>query len=338
MRRIDLASQFGVGQSLCENVRGNMLESGAIVHRLLPQVVAEGLFVQISEQVEGFYAHVGSPDAALQKTPEVFEGVGMHAALNLATGMVNDFVLVILKLESLIGQERIGIDRAALFHVISDFLLNDVLPASGNNLDAKLPAAFDDADHGSLVFCSSGGDAAVVLFLVHVPRCPADKSFIHFDFFPVPTDFQKRAILHRKANPVEHEPCGFLSDAERPPDFIGTNSVFAVGNHPDGNKPLIEGQRGILKDSPDFGRELPFRMDALALPLALISEEYRVLPPASGAFNAVRPAQADHVSQAVVGVREVDHCLLECLGLFHVSHLPQDYQVRFDLSSILSPS
>src|SRR5208282_5002598 len=206
-----------------------------------------------------------------------------------------------------------------------------------NHFGAKFPAAFDDADYRGLVLCASGSDAAMMLFLVHVPRCPADESFVHFDFFPTTADFQERTILHRKANPVQHKPCRLLSDAESSAHFIGTDSVFAVGNHPHGNEPLVEGKRGILKDCSDLGRELPFRVDALALPLTLSGEESGVFPPAGRTFNAIRPAQTDHELEAVVGVREVDDCLLECFGLFHVSHLSQSYSSRSDLSSILSP-
>jgi hypothetical protein len=257
--------------------------------------------------------------------------------LHVAAGVVDDFMLVVLKLESLIGEKRIGVYRAVLFDILADVLLDNMLAASRNHCGTEFSATLNQSDNGSLVFCPCGSDAAVMLFLVHIPRCPADESLVHFNFFAVPADFQKRIVLHCKPNPVEHEPCRLLSDAQCPSEFIRADSIFAVGDHPHSNKPLVEGQRRILKDCPDLSGKLPFRMDALALPLALISEEHRVFPPTSWAFNAARPAQLDHVREAVVRIPEMQDGLLECLGLFHVSHLPQDYLSRSDLSSILSP-
>lgn len=129
-------------------------------------------------------------------------------------------------------------------------------------------------------------------------------------------EFYERAGLHGKPNSVEHEPCRLLSDAEGASYFIGTDAVLAVRNHPNSDKPLVERKRGILKDSSDFGRELTLSVDALALPLALILEENNIVPATGRAdYFAIRPAEFDHELEAVVGVREVNNGLLECLGL-----------------------
>ena len=47
------------------------------------EVVAEHLFVQIAEEVEGFDAHIGSLDSALAQAPEVFESVGGNLPVNV---------------------------------------------------------------------------------------------------------------------------------------------------------------------------------------------------------------------------------------------------------------
>src|ERR1700723_1591904 len=76
-------------------------------------VVSEHLFVQIAEQVERLNVYVGPFQAALEKTPEVFETIGMHLPINVTFGMVNRLVRkVVVVFESLIRKQRIRINRA----------------------------------------------------------------------------------------------------------------------------------------------------------------------------------------------------------------------------------
>src|SRR3970282_2019916 len=103
----------------------------------------------------------------------------------------------------------------------------------------------------------------------------------------------------RKAQSVEHEPCGLLSDTEVFCDFVGTDSILTINQHPHCDKPLVEADWRILKDSPNLDRELVFCMAGLALPSVLISEKYHVFAPASGALDAIGPAQPNHVGEAV---------------------------------------
>src|SRR5437899_2720280 len=102
-----------------------MLESSSII-RQFPQVVPEHLFVQIPEQVKLFYAHISSLEPSLEQAPEVFEPVGVNLTVNVLFGMVNDLVLESLFSESLIGHERIGIDRAPRFDVSANLGLQSV--------------------------------------------------------------------------------------------------------------------------------------------------------------------------------------------------------------------
>jgi len=53
------------------------------------KVVAENLLVQIPEKVERFHAYVGAFDSTLQKTPKVFESVGVNLPINIPFGMVD---------------------------------------------------------------------------------------------------------------------------------------------------------------------------------------------------------------------------------------------------------
>ncbi len=216
--------------------------------------------------------------------------------------------------------------------------LESVLFTIANHSGADFSATLQNPHHGGLVFSASLSNPALVFVGVHESGSATDKSFVYFHFAIGTAEFQERAVLHRKTDAMEHEPCGLLSDAKSATRFVGTDPVLAVGNHPNSNQPLVERKRRILKDSPDLDRELPFGVDALALPLALILEEHNIIATASRTDNlAVMPAKPNHELEAVVGVCEMDDCLLESLGLFHVLHLSQDYSSRSDLSSILLP-
>src|SRR5713101_8574800 len=98
-----------------------MLESSEVIAQF-PVVVPEHLFVEIPEQVEGLHAHVSPFEPALEQAPEVFESVSVDSAIHVLLGVVNDFVGVIRR-ESLIGHERVGINGTASRNMLSDFCL-----------------------------------------------------------------------------------------------------------------------------------------------------------------------------------------------------------------------
>src|SRR5205085_10638572 len=102
------------------------------------------------------------------------------------------------------------------------------------------------------------------------------------------------ANLHCQANPMEHEPCGFLSDAKSAANFVGTDAILAVRNHPHSDKPLVEWQSGILKNRADLHAELFASMLALTLPETASRKKANFLASASGAGDAIRPSALNH--------------------------------------------
>src|SRR5712691_9696156 len=110
----------------------------------------------------------------------------------------------------------------------SDMRLNILLAPGRNRRCPDFPTTFENGSHYSLALESSGGDAALPLAQVHVPRLAADESFIGFDFDAGATEFIERASLGRQSDTVKHEPCGFLSDAKCAAHFIGTDTVLRV--------------------------------------------------------------------------------------------------------------
>jgi hypothetical protein len=318
-------------------VRGNVLESESIVSQF-PKVIPEHLLIQIAEEMESLNANVGALELALEQAPEVFESIGVNLPVNVAFGMVNNLVLESLMLESLIGQERIRVDRAASFDVSVNLSLERVFFAVADYSGPDFATTFQHSHDSGFIFGASLSNPALAFVGVHEAGRTTNEGFVYFDFLTGTAKFDERTSLHRKANPVEHEPSRLLGDAKSAGHFIGTDSILAVRNHPNSDEPLVEGERRILKDSPDLDRELPFGVDALALPLALILEEHGILAATGRAdHNAIGPAEFDHESKAVIRVCEVNDGLLEGSGLFHVSHLNPEYPSPLDLSSILLP-
>jgi len=90
-----LASQSLVGKPLAHDLRNRQFEAATIVH-LFPVVVAESLFVDISEQVKRLYADVGAVQSALKQAPKVLDSVGVDVSADVFDSMIDDGVIVIV--------------------------------------------------------------------------------------------------------------------------------------------------------------------------------------------------------------------------------------------------
>jgi hypothetical protein len=74
-----LRGEFLPGESPSGDPRAYQREAVSVVH-FLPVVVAERLFIKITEQVKRFHAHVGTVQSALQRAPEVLHCVGVNSS------------------------------------------------------------------------------------------------------------------------------------------------------------------------------------------------------------------------------------------------------------------
>ena len=100
--------------------------------------------------------------------------------------------------------------------------------------------------------------------------------------------------------------------------LIGGNAVLAVGEQPHGDQPLVEAERGVFHDGADLHGELPLRVLLFALPNETGLREVDVLASASGALHdAIGPTELDHLREAVFGIPEINHGLLESFGRSH---------------------
>src|SRR5437870_234575 len=149
------------------------------------------------------------------------------------------FMSVALIPQTVIGQQRIGVNMASLLDVLPNFPLNVLFAPIGDYVCPNFSAAFQYANHRSLVPHSGSSDAALPLAEVHIARLAADKGLIYLHFAPVAAQLHKRASLHRKANAMEHEPSGFLGYTQVAAHFIAADPVLAVHNHPHRRQPLL---------------------------------------------------------------------------------------------------
>jgi len=310
------ASEFIPSEALADDLRNNHAESVAVSDELVfggAMIKAEHLFVQISEEVEGLSADIGSLESALEETPEVLKTVCVDLPVNVAFGMVNDLMDKIL-VQSLIGEKCIRVNRAASRNVISDFALDGVFAPIRNYRSADLTAAFQDSHDGSFILGASLGNADPALVLVHESGRSANEGFVHFDFA---AHLSEGFVLQGEADAMKHEPSRLLSDLESAANFVGANPVLAVGEHPSRRKPLVEADGGILKDGSHLDGELALGVMAGTLPDAARGAERHALGAASRADNPFRPAPRHKVVEAVIWIREVKNRFLEALWFSH---------------------
>jgi hypothetical protein len=103
-------------------------------------------------------------------------------------------------------------------------------------------------------------------------------------------------------------------------DFIGTDTVLAIGNHPDSGQPLIQTKRRVLKNRSNFDAKLAARVNTLALPLTLIRKKPYIVTPARWTDSAIRPTSRGQVSEASILVREKYYRVLKCFRGGFVRH------------------
>lgn len=75
-----LASQFAVGKALAEHLVHGQRETLTIVH-VFAIVVAERLFIEVTEKMKRFHAHIRARDAAFQQRPEILKAIGVYATV-----------------------------------------------------------------------------------------------------------------------------------------------------------------------------------------------------------------------------------------------------------------
>lgn len=284
-------------------------------------IEAEHLLVNVGFQMECARRDVSAVQRALQARPKVFDVVRMNTAFDVAQGMVDKLVRVVV-IGSPIRTQSVGIKNRTRQHVGVNarderrrFMIRHDHRANTATGFRFANAALNNAEHRRL----SRRGAMLGLLKSEVRRIrgallSADKGFVRFDFAGQRRD---GCVFHRQADAMEHKPSRLLRHAERPTEFVRGRAVLRVGEQPKRRKPFGERNRRILKYRSYADRELPF---ALLAPPFLPARDHldRGRPAAHpGARNAVRPAHLDGVGVGPIRVRKVGHGFDQSAGRFH---------------------
>jgi hypothetical protein len=151
-------------------------------------------------------------------------------------------------------------------------------------------------------------DKAKLAVFVHVLRKTADKRFISLYLSIRPTKLRRRAkssVVQSRTKPLKHEPRGLLGDSESAVDLHARHTVLAINQHPESGHPLVETERRILENRPDFQREL--LIAATAEPQTAGFDEVVFLGTAPWADDfTVRPTKLGCILERPLRVGEVN--------------------------------
>ena len=312
------ASQFLVRDPASDNLFHDTREPLRV--RQLAGVETECLFVDVTEQVEGFDADVGSVEAPLQETPEVLHPVRVYVLIHVFDRVIDDRMLKV-GFESLIGIQFVGEDGRACFDVLADVLLEFFLAPVFNHEGADIAAPLHHAhDHG-FILTAGTSDLLRPLSGVHVAGFATDESLVDLDF---PAELVEAGFLHCQPDAMIHEPRGLLGNLQPPMEFVGTDSVFAGDQEPCGTEPLFQSDRGVLENGSRLEGKRRTLMLGVALPYPLLCQIGDLLGTAPWAEHlAVRPTQFNHELSAMLEVRKPDDCASESGWAFHGSSMPE---------------
>ena len=260
--------------------------------------------------------------APLHQRPKRLDAVGVRHAVHVFTDRVLDRFMVG---EPVVAAMVIGVDHGVRRHLLADKALQRLAVRA---VDARgghpVRLAVLHADDGLLA------DRTPTLLqlpgLVLVLLFPADVGFVHFYRTRERADFR----LERLAEPVQHEPCGLLTDPEVPVQLHGRNALDVGGEQVDAHRPnpVFEVRafhhRSHLQGEHGATGALPATVGHGLVLDALLD----VVRPAVGTCRAVGPAlRGDPVAGRVLVAEHVRHfeerdslpvCLARCL----VSHVP----------------
>ena len=211
-------------------------------------------------------ADIRALESALYKALEIFESVSVDIASHVFNGVVYNLVEEI-SVPTVVRSKRVAVKSRSSRDVLFDFAVEHTLSPAHDNCRANFSATFQKTHYWHLIFSTRAVDSLRSLTEVHVTSLAADKGFVNFHFA---AQLLKRTHPQCKPNAMIHEPCGFLSYADSPVNFVGAYTVLAIHNLPHCTEPLVQAERGILEDRPGLYGKLAFIVMATALPAIVL--------------------------------------------------------------------
>jgi hypothetical protein len=306
LRFSKLTGQFCIGQALVENA-ANQFAAPFPITRCFAIVEPESLLVQVAKKMKRLDAHVSSLEPALEQAPKAFQVISVNVAVHVFDGVVDDRVLIV-SVQSFIGQQLIGEDRRASFHVVTNLLLKFFLGVAFDYFRANPPAAFHESHNHGLIFAASAGDYSFTLILMHEARETTNHTFVNFYFA---RQLAALLILHGEPDTMEHEPRGFLSNSDGTVNLPRTNPVPVIRDHPHRSQPLVETEWRIFKDSSGLDGELATIVALIALPAIVLFLKDYIVRSATRTYDAIRPAARNYVLAAMDRNGEINNRFLK---------------------------
>lgn len=295
-----LGGENAIGQPLAHGGGQHATEAAAIVD--LPLIVTEDLLVDVAFQMNRRDSDVAALDAPLEQAPEVLQPVGVDLADDVLVDVV-DGGMEVVQSQPPIGGSGVRVNAGIELHVTPDSRLERVVIRVCDYLGTDFAAALKKALHNRFTDWSTAADGLRSLDLMHVLGLAPDERFVHFY---LSRQLPKRASLHGQSDPVKHEPGGLLGYFQGAGKLAGTNAVLRVCDTPNGDEPLVEPQRRVLKNSPDLNAELLSAVLGLALKQRSGANYPHLLTAALWAGDfPVRVLGREHRLEAHLGVGEV---------------------------------
>lgn len=309
-----LASELAVRKTFSEDLAHCQFETLTVI-KVFAIVETKHLLVKVPIEMERLNRNIGAMQLAFYEAPKVLKAISVNAAIDVLHSMVNNLVPIFVQSE--IALVVIGVQRGASLYVRTDGWMHRECTPVFDDLSAYSSAPLHESHDGNFVFVNAASEAAFLDILVHVASFATNVSLIYFDLSASASELAAvEVILQSESQPLKHEPCRLLRDAERPVNLHTGNAVPAINQHPKCRHPLVKAQRRIFKDRAYLHRELFLARFAEPYP-ARLNEPMLLAATARADDFAIRPAEIDRINKCSLRVGEVNDCFLKCLRLFH---------------------
>ena len=209
----------------------------------VPFVQPERKLVHVAANVFDADVVERASESAFEESPYAFDSVSArHAAYVLVGRMVDAVLREEQAAQIIVGRVLIGADRRADFYVAVNGVLNLFPCRAGQGHGLNATAALPHPKYGSLADRSAPTSEFIGLVLIALQ--PANKSLVNLH-----DAAQLVGVLAASlAEPLEHEPCRLLSDADFFAELEGRDSLAGSYYEIHGIYPFVERNVRPLKD------------------------------------------------------------------------------------------
>jgi len=227
-----------------------------------------------------------SHNAALEQRESRFYGVGVNVAVGVVLRVVNGSVKILLHL---VQRPRVNsrFVRNNHFHVASDVCLDNLAHSRGLCIlgmnQPEIAVALPDADD-NLLFGA----------VAPLARLATNISFVNLNRA---AQFLRSGFEHGRPDAMGEIPSGFVSGLEHPAQLVRRHALARLTEQVGGEKPLPQGQVGVMEDRSRRGRELI----AACVTIKLMASRYarNLVRAARWALDALRPAELFKIGSAL---------------------------------------